>query len=286
MQKLKPELFDNKFYIVKPVNRDVVNIQFVDFQYSSTPAPSNVYPNVIGPNIFTKTIKLKRLDISIDKFMQMDETKEAYLFYNTIKNEINKEFIKIITELGDKHRVDSPMDRLDIDISKLKKTYPDDSKDKIGRRILSKCISSSSYIATDGRIGPAQWIISNNKTYKFVLDYLSDSLLTYDDTSNLLIGGMPYIINDEIDDDIILLGRQNKIDQPGVLCTILTDENGYIYTQEVAGFNNYQRTVLSVFYSIDEIGFNSKRQFLKLNTRSLGYYRAKKLQRIKELYGE
>jgi hypothetical protein len=278
MQKLKPELFDNKFYTVKKVNNDIVIVQFVDYQYSNPNAAN-------GINIFTKTIKLKRLDIPIDKFMQMDETKEAYLFYNTIKNEINKEFIKIITELGDKHRVDSPMDRLDIDISKLKKTYPDDSKDKIGRRILSKCISSSSYIATDGRIGPAQWILSNNKTYKFVLDYLSDSLLTYDDTSNLLVGGMQYIINDEIDDDIILVGRQNKIDQPGVLCTILTDENGYIYTQEVAGFNNYQRTV-SVFYSVDEIGFNSIRQFLKLNTRSLGYYRAKKLQRIKELYGE
>ena len=285
MQRLKPELFDNKFYIVKPVNRDVVNVQFIDFQYSTNPAPSTVYPNVIGPNIFTKTIKLHRLDIPIDRFMKMDETKETYLFYNQIKNEINKDFIRIITELGEKHRIDSPMDRLDIDITKLKKTYPEDSKEKIGRKIISKCISSSSYIATDGRIGPAQWVTSNNKTYKFILDNLSDDILTYDDDKNLLVGGMPYIINDEIGDDIILLGRKNTLEQPGVICTILTDDNGYIYTQEVSGFNSYQRT-LSIYYSVDDIGFNSIRQFLKLNTRSLSYYRAKKLRRIKELYGE
>ena len=277
MQKIKTELFDNKFYIVKGVNNKA-NIQFVDLQKTSS------QQGQISPQIFTKNIQLHRLDIPVSINANINDLQETYILYNHIKNEINKEYFKLITELGEKNRIDAPMNHFDISITKLKEIYPNHD---IGKIIISKFISSSNYIATEGRIGPARWITSNNKTYKYILDNLLDS--TYLD-NNLLIGNIPYIINDAIDDDIILLGRKNTISQPGVFCTILTDENGYIIIQEHFNYQDYNpgiyQKTLSIYYSVDEIGFNPKTQFLKLNTKSLGYYRAKKLQRIKELYGE
>ena len=82
MQKLKPELFDNKFFTVKGTNHDKVDVLFVDFLYSTVTSSTklNVYPNTMnGPQIYSKTVQLHRFDIPIDRFMQMDETKEAYL---------------------------------------------------------------------------------------------------------------------------------------------------------------------------------------------------------------
>ena len=295
MQKIKTELFDNKFYTVKGVNQIISNISFIDFTtsppissigLSNSPMSiglSNSPMSTISPNIYQKTIQLHKLDIpiSIDKFSNIGDLQETHILYNNIKNAINKEYFKIITELGEKNRVDSPVDRLDIFIDKLKKDYP--KSGELGRNIYSKFMSSSNYIATNGRIGPGQWLVSNTKTYKYIINYLNMELM-YDADSNLLIGNMPYVVNDLIDDDIILMGKKNNISQPGVNCVILTDDDGYIITQEYISSTGYSK-ILSVFFSIDDIGLNPEHQFFKINTRSLTYYRCKKLKRIKELYG-
>jgi hypothetical protein len=275
MQKIKAELFDNKFYIVKGVNKHKINVKFIDLQRSSFS---------ISPQIFSKNINLHNLDIIIEENVLLDRTNDiqkTYFLYNYIKNEINKAYFKIITELGEKNRINAPMNKLDIiNIQNI-----NDDSSSISKKVYSKLISASNYIASEGRLGPAQWLVSNNNTYKYILNYLLDMNLSYDTNDNLLIGNIPYIIDDLIDDDIILIGRKNNIDQPGVICTILTDENDNIITQEYSNISFYQKT-LSIFFSVDDIGINQKHQFLKINTRSIGYYRAKKLQRIKELYGE
>ena len=281
MQKIKAELFDNPLYTVTHTNTDKLSVSFVDF--NTTPA-TNLSMSSITPSVIIKNIQLHRLDISIPntRFQNNAELQETHILYNYIKNEINKEYFKIITKLGEKNRIDAPTAAFDVFIDTLKK----DKTPNIGRRIYSKFLSASSYIASNGRMGPAQWLTSNFKTYKYILNYL-DMELVYDNNSNLLIGNIPYLVNDLIDDDSILIGRKNSITQTGCHCTILTDKDGYIITNEHVNteYYDYNKTI-SVYFSVDDFGITPQTQFLKIGTRSLTYYRCKKLQRIKELYGD
>jgi len=286
MQKIKVELFDNNYYIVKGVNNITSNISYVDFTISQPIISMGLVssPMSVSPNIFTKTIQLHRLDIPVNKFKNIDDLQETHTIYKYIKNAINKEYFKIISELGEKNRIDSPISFFDIFIDKLRKETETDIP-SIGRRIYSKFVSAGSYISSNGRIGPAQWLISNIKTYNYIINYLDMDLnIVHDNKGNLLIGNMPYFVEESVYDDIILIGRKNNTSQPGIHCNILTDNDGYIIIQENVNIGYYQK-MLSVFFSVDDIGITPQTQFLKINTRSLGYYRYKKLQRIKELYG-
>lgn len=289
LPKIKTELFDNIFYSVSNVNNDNVHISYMDYQITTTTSSTttimtgNVPYPTIGLSLFTKNIKLKKMDLMLTPFFDQLDINTVKHIYSQIKNELDKDFFKKVAELGEKSRLMTSIGRLDIDIAKLKIEYNGDVE-KISRNIISKCISSGSSIAVNGRIGPAHWIVSNQKTYNYILNYLKTDLVNYSN-NQITIGGISYNVNNSVDDDILLLGRKNEPNISGVHCFILTDENGDIYIQENINTSSFQKTI-SIYYSIDDIGTYPEYQYLKLNTRSLSYYRAKKLQRIKNLYGE
>ena len=284
IQKIKIELFDNKFYSVTKVNAQQVNISYIDFY--TTPASTPLGMATISPNIYNKVVKLKKLDISIpNNYGYNDDLKETYALYNCIKNSIDAEFFIKASELGELYRVNAPMNFLDFNIKKMKIGV---DSSELSRKIISKFVTVSNYIASDGRIGPSQWIVSNSQTYKYILDNLDSPSIIYDSNNNyILFGNSAFIINDSIKDDIILLGRKNNNQQSGVHCFILADNDGNIITQEFAQYGGLtQNRMISIYYSIEDVGIKPQSQFLALKTRSIGYYRSKKLQRIKELYGE
>lgn len=279
--KIKPEILDNNFYAIRSTNSDVTNVMFVDFQYQSStsttstiltnpfaPTSASSYPTTIGPNIFQKTIKVQPLTLFVKD-----------LSLENIRNEINKEFFKVATDLGKKNREESQM-RFDINVNEIRKKGI-----AVDRGIIAKFNNVSNYIATQGRIGPSQYLVSNSKTYAYILKYINNhNNIVFNPDGNLMIGNMPYVIDNNIEDDIILLGRKNSMEQPGVHCIILTDNDGHIHFNETYDPQMINNKV-TLYYTMIDLGFHPQYHFFVINTRDIAYYRNLKLKRIKELYG-
>lgn len=268
---INADLFENPFYTVKPINQPTAQVSYVDFVWAPPTNSSNF--GTITPSIMSKTINVKKLVIPIDPYLNY-KIEPLYL-YNLIKNEINKDFFSVVTNLGEQHR---KLDlKFDIIIRDIKKTNKN-----VGRVIISRLNMTSSYIATQSRIGPAHWFTANSKTYNYILSHLQDEVLTYNQDMIPMIGTTPFIINDSIDDDIILVGRKNKIDSSGVHCFILTNEQKSIEFQEIMNTGFYNKDLV-MYYAMEDIGNSSYKQYMKINTETLAYERYKKLKRIESL---
>lgn len=302
--KIKAELFNNNLYTVSKVNDHIISISYLDYLYSQPTTTHtttfNYQSNVldlfkaihlkpilsgmasVGLNVYNKTIHLNKLDIPIDRGIDINNISNTYNIFNTIRNEINKEFIKKVTKLGQAHRKsESFSDRLDIIVSDIKKK----NENEIGRKIISKLISNSSFIAVEGRIGPSHWYICNSKTYSYIIKYIGNSVnLVYNKDNQIMIDSTPFIINNLVEDGIIITGRKNNLDQTGVHCLILTDSDGYIDFFETASPNFGRLNQLIMHCAIIDIGLQPETQYLNIKTRSIGYYRSEKLKKIKELY--
>jgi len=283
--KIKLDELENNFFQLKGATSQTVNIMFVDFQYSNNiqPATSSntTYPTVIGPSIYQKTANLKPL--VFEDFQN--------LTVKDIMNQIQKDIFEKIAELGKHHREYTAIKNFDINIREMKKALDTDTERNnsiIARKIIAKINHVSNYIAIEGRIGPAQFLISNNKTYQYILQYLDDISFLFNDKNELTIGNIVYHIDNSLEDDYIFVGRKNSIDQPGVHCIIEVDNQGFIKFDEFEFFEvgNYNKNKnLMMHYSIVDCGLHPYYQYYAMNTRDISYYRNLKLQRIKELYG-
>ena len=98
----------------------------------------------------------------------------------------------------------------------------------------------------------------------------------------LWIGNIHFIVNENVENDKIIFGRKNSIDQPGIHCIICGDKD--IVLQEFVDPNNFN-TKLVMNFKILDVGFHPEYNYNKTDTKSLSYYRNQKLKRIKEIYG-
>ena len=265
--QIKPEYLNNDFYTITPINQQQVQVFCSDFQLSPTST------SIIS---FTPTSKIvnanKKLMISIPSYtnlIDIDYIKEVFFI---IKNEINKDFFKEITMLGEQHRNNQ---ELKFDVIPL-----DIKKDSIylGDGIYNRLNNACNYLASKNGIGPAEWLISNGKTYNHLLSFMLNMNLVYNKNGQLMINNKPFFIDESITDDILLIGRKNTVNQPGVHCYILTDSNDNILFNEIisSGMNKS----LLMYYAMEDIGSHSYLQYFKINTTNLAYQRYKKIKKI------
>ena len=78
------------------------------------------------------------------------------------------------------------------------------------------------------------------------------------------------------------MGRKNNLENPGVNCIIQIDKDGYIVFDEVI---NSSSRILRMYGAIVDTGFNPEFNYLNVRIRDIRYYRKKKLEKIKEIYG-
>lgn len=277
--KIKVELLDNVFYTIIPTDRKNGSLYFLDYQISNSNSNSQQQMSW-SCNVYTKNINLEKLVISIDKkYENICGIKYQEYVYKNIKDVLNKKYFEIITRLCKKHRSNK---KYDINISELKEKKLD-----IGKHIISKVVSIGNFIATEGRIGPSHWAISNKNTYDYILLHLGD-MNSYTpnirfENGNLQLTNIQYLIDESIEDDIIIHGRKNDNTQTGVNCAILSDSDGHIY------FDIYEDEYtknLVMYFSFCEVGFEPENHFYVQNTRDIKYYRRKKIEKIRELYGK
>ena len=215
----------------------------------------NTYPGQIGPNVFTKTIQvgdieitsaLKRTeieDIKASTGMDIVQKLESVLI-NELSQNISKEIVQAVKTLGEKNRVShqTPLvavgtTKFDFDVDAyfgLAITgYPTapggETTHSAQRKLLSKCNNASNYIANEGRVGPAQYIVTNGNLASVIQDIAGYTLNPVVGGSNLNTNGQLYPVGKvgnmtlyvdpymRWDDNRIFLGRKNSVDQPGLL---------------------------------------------------------------------
>ncbi len=157
------------------------------------------------------------------------------------KRDIFKEFINKVIEICEP---DSYNERV-----REHKTVKEISTELDIRQLVSRIISCGSYIATNGRIGPAHFVLLPNKYYNKLLPYITDFKLA-----------SMYVISTDLLIDKIILGRKNDDNQPGI----------FLFLDEIRNK-----------YSLTKIG-TAKNQYHILKMTCLKTERRKKLQQIKK----
>lgn len=249
MEKINLDLFDNIFYQIKGTKNQQSDVYYIDFKYE-TDGDETI---IDGPDTYKQSIDLKKYVIE-----KID--------FEIIKKEIDKDFGLIISELGEQNRIylnkimKNPNFSEKFDLNEnvlLEKAEGDISK--VGRFMVSKSNITASIIATEGRIGPAHWMLANQKTYDWFVKKIGTNLFT-ENNDKLFLANIAIDVNDSIEDDVLIEGRKSHINQPGLTCVILVDDdNNIIYEEDEI------TKEISIFFKIISYGFFPHKQFMKMN---------------------
>jgi len=266
--------------------------------YMNTPmtrdTDEKTYPGVIGPDIFTKTIQVGDIEISSAlKRTQIEDIKAATgmdivqklepVLVNELTQTISKQIVDKIAELADKNRISAttPKDtagvsKFDFDVDtylSIAGSAPGgETTHSIQRKLIAKLNNASNFIATDGRVGPAQYLVTNGNLASVIQDVAgytinpvkganinaNGQLYPMGTVGNISIYVDPY---QRWDDNRIFLGRKNSVDQPGLLFI------PYLMAQSISLISEATwapRMLIRSRYAIADIGFFPWKQFMTI----------------------
>jgi hypothetical protein len=163
------------------------------------------------------------------------------------------------------------------------------SKQNHSHKIQNKLNLLKGNIGFKGRLGPANFLISNHKVFRYLCEQADSMTFSSKDKNLYTLDNMNYIVDQNIPDDIMIAGRKNNTQQPGIHCLILTDKNGFIdidrHEITYQCFPPEKRVDYAIQYAIVDVGSEPELQYYTINTTDISYIRYKKLKKIKEIYG-
>lgn len=252
-----------------------------------------MYPNVIGPDIFTKTIQVGDVEISSSlKRTQIEDIKAATgmdivqklesVLVNELTQTISKQIIAAITTLADKNRGawTTPKDssgnpkfdfNVDAYLAVGAATPGGETTHSIQRKLIAKLNNASNFIATEGRVGPAQYLVTNGNLASVIQDVAgytlnpvkanlnaNGQLFPMGNVGNISIYVDPY---QRWDDNRIFLGRKNSVEQPGLVFV------PYLMAQSIQLISEATwapRMLIRSRFAIADIGFFPHKQFMTI----------------------
>jgi len=270
--------FSAGWYVNKPMTRD---------------EDERTYPNVIGPDIFTKTIQVGDVEISSSlKRTQIEDIKAATgmdivqklesVLVNELTQTISKQIIAKVTELADKNRIahTTPKDasgvsKFDFNVDSYlaigAATPGGETTHSIQRKLIAKLNNASNFIATEGRVGPAQYLVTNGNLASVIQDVAgytlnpvkanlnaNGQLFPMGNVGNISIYVDPY---QRWDDNRIFLGRKNTVEQPGLVFV------PYLMAQSIQLISEATwapRMLIRSRYAVADIGFFPWKQFMSI----------------------
>lgn len=270
--------FSAGWYMNKPMTRD---------------EDERTYPNVIGPDIFTKTIQVGDVEISSSlKRTQIEDIKAATgmdivqklesVLVNELTQTISKQIVAKVTELADKNRTawTTPKDsagipKFDLNVDTYlavgAATPGGETTHSIQRKLIAKINNASNFIATEGRVGPAQYLVTNGNLASAIQDVAgytlnpvkanlnaNGQLFPMGNVGNISIYVDPY---QRWDDNRIFLGRKNSVDQPGLVFV------PYLMAQSIQLISEATwapRMLIRSRYAVADIGFFPWKQFMTI----------------------
>jgi hypothetical protein len=257
----------------------------------------NTYPSIIAPRISTKTIAvgtievssaLKRTeieDIKANTGMDIVQKMESILV-NELSQTISKQIVDKLFEMGDLNRESAPTVAsgntiFDLDTSYVTGGPGGETTHAVQRKLITKMLNASHFIATEGRVGPAQFAVTNGNLGAALRDVIGYSINPV--KSNINAQGQLYpvgVIGDvqiyvdpyqKYNDNRILVGRKNQPDQPGIVFI------PYLMAQSISIISEATfapRMLLRSRYAIGELGWYPQKQYMTINVTDVDQYLA------------
>jgi hypothetical protein len=274
--------------------------------YGPTSSASGVYPmdratdddtysGVIGPKISSKTVAVGTIevssalrrteieDIKANTGMDIVQKMESILV-NELSQTISKQIVNKIFEMGALNRTLAPVAGstfsgaitsqtiFDLDTSYATTNGPGgETTHAVQRKLITKIAHASNYIATEGRVGPAQYLITNGGLAAALQDiagYTINPLKSKMNSQGQLypvgsIGDISIYVDPYMryNDNRIVLGRKNNPDQPGIIFV------PYLMAQSISIISEATfapRMLLRSRYAVTEVGWYPQKQFMTI----------------------
>ena len=254
----------------------------------------NSYAGVIGPKISSKTVAVGTIevssalrrteieDIKANTGMDIVQKMESILV-NELSQTISKQIVAKIFEMGALNAVNAPAKGastpgVGVTIFDLDTVYAATSNyvggettHAVQRKLITKIAHASNYIATEGRVGPAQYLITNGGLAAALQDIAGytinpvksklngqGQLYPVGSIGDISIYVDPYM---RYNDNRIVLGRKNNPDQPGIIFV------PYLMAQSISVISEATfapRMLLRSRYAVTEVGWFPQKQYMTI----------------------
>jgi hypothetical protein len=255
----------------------------------------NSYSGVIGPKISSKTIAVGTIevssalrrteieDIKANTGMDIVQKMESILV-NELSQTISKQIVAKIFEMGDLNRTSAPLNGSGDPLFDLNTNYADtklggETTHAVQRKLITRIAHASNFIATEGRVGPAQYLITNGGLAAALQDiagYTINPLKSKMNASGQLypvgsIGDISIYVDPYMryNDNRIVLGRKNNPDQPGIIFV------PYLMAQSISIISEATfapRMLLRSRYAVAEVGWYPQKQFMTIRVTDAAQY--------------
>ena len=252
------------------------------------------YSGVIGPKISSKTIAVGTIevssalrrteieDIKANTGMDIVQKMESILV-NELSQTISKQIVAKIFEMGNLNRQSAPLASgisgltatastiFDLNTAYVNGMNGGETTHAVQRKLITKIAHASNYIATEGRVGPAQYLITNGGLAAALQDIAGytinpvksklngqGQLYPVGSIGDIAIYVDPYM---KYNDNRIVLGRKNNPDQPGIIFV------PYLMAQSISVISEATfapRMLLRSRYAVAEVGWFPQKQFMTL----------------------
>ena len=252
------------------------------------------YAGVIGPKISSKTVAVGTIevssalrrteieDIKANTGMDIVQKMESILV-NELSQTISKQIVAKIFEMGTLNAASAPLSSGAVGtgttIFDLNTAYANQTSGYVGgetthavqRKLITKIAHASNYIATEGRVGPAQYLITNGGLAAALQDIAGytinpvksklngqGQLYPVGSIGDISIYVDPYM---RYNDNRIVLGRKNNPDQPGIIFV------PYLMAQSISVISEATfapRMLLRSRYAVTEVGWYPQKQFMTI----------------------
>jgi hypothetical protein len=254
----------------------------------------DTYAGVIGPKISSKTIAVGTIevssalrrteieDIKANTGMDIVQKMESILV-NELSQTISKQIVAKIFEMGSLNRASAPLASniggvtatastiFDLNTSYVVGMQGGETTHAVQRKLITKIAHASNYIATEGRVGPAQYLVTNGGLAAALQDIAGytvnpvksklngqGQLYPVGSIGDIAIYVDPYM---KYNDNRIVLGRKNNPDQPGIIFV------PYLMAQSISVISEATfapRMLLRSRYAVAEVGWFPQKQFMTL----------------------
>jgi len=254
----------------------------------------DTYSSVIGPKVSTKSVSVGTIevstalrrteieDIKANTGMDIVQKMESILV-NELSQTISKQIVSRVFQLGDTNRATAPLTvgttvvspTASSTIFDLNTAYVTvvggETIHAVQRKLITKLAHASNYIATEGRVGPAQFAVTNGGLGAALMDIAGYTLNPVKSKLNGQgqlypmgqIGDIQIYIDPYMryNDNRIVLGRKNNPDQPGLIFV------PYLMAQSISVISEATfapRMLLRSRYAVADVGFFPEKQYMTI----------------------
>ena len=221
-------------------------------------------------------------DIKANTGMDIVQKMESILV-NELSQTISKQIVNKIFEMGKLNRDNAPLAGatysglisgqtiFDLDTQYASSSVGGETTHAVQRKLITKIAHASNYIATEGRVGPAQYLITNGGLAAALQDiagYTINPLKSKMNSQGQLypvgsIGDISIYVDPYMryNDNRIVLGRKNNPDQPGIIFV------PYLMAQSISIISEATfapRMLLRSRYAVTEVGWYPQKQFMTI----------------------